>query len=209
MKVKHISDTINIPVNYTVTRTPLEFLGRIYLELMGKPHKGLEWIDLLDETGFRLRSDILKVVLSSLRKYVGYYSPMIEQSHFHNLVPVQIRESLATLFSGTDITPTLKVNMVSLGLDATAFVPEDTQLGNEFIRATFDNRYSSGTSAFLDKFFGTNDVAGQTFGEVALWIDGTPTPDSGFAASLASMNETVDLTQTLTINAEIGFASLN
>ncbi len=138
-----------------------------------------------------------------INKTVDDYGLCRKQAH-HNLVPTGIREYLATLISGTDVVPTFKANKVALGTDATPVSVSDTELGNETVRQDFSDRNSVGTQAFLNKFFGSIDVGGQTFQEAGVWVDGAASVGgAGYLLSHVNFNETLTSTESLTINAVI------
>ncbi len=122
------------------------------------------------------------------------------QKEYYNLVPNVLKYELATLISGTSVTPTFKVNKICLGDDATVVDYTDTALGNETLRTDFSDRYSQFNVAYLDKFYGSSEVGGNSYYEAGVFVDGTATVDSGYLFSHLNINETMSANESLTIN---------
>ena len=83
----------------------------------------------------------------------------------------------------------------------------DTTLSDETVRQLFTNRYSSGSTAYLDAFFASSVVAGNTYLEAGIFCDGTASADTGYLLSRILMDETLSPNETLTINATITIAN--
>lgn len=121
----------------------------------------------------------------------------------HNIVPSAFRNELALLISGTTITPTLKANYLALGTGSTAVSNSDTQLATEATRGLFSNRSAADNVAYLDRFFATATVAGNSYNEVGIFIDGTGSANTGTLLSRLLVSLTLGANQTLTVNASI------
>lgn len=141
----------------------------------------------------------------ALRKYEWPLKHVIKTREWHNLVPLVLRTSLATLISWTSVTPTFKANHIALGSDSTPASNSDTQLWTETLRAEFWDRRSISNQAFLDKNFGSAEVGGNTYNEIGVFVDGTgiaPSYDvnSWYLLSRININQTMAATENLTIN---------
>lgn len=124
-------------------------------------------------------------------------------SHYHNLVPNVLRYQLATLISGTTVTPTFKANYLALGTGSTTPANSDTQLQTETLRAVFTQRQAVNNVAYLDSFFSSTLVAGNTYNEAGIFVDGTSSANTGYLLSHVAINQTIGANQTLTINSTI------
>lgn len=166
--------------------------------------KTLEW-------HFEKVFDLAKLKLGNYGKEVSEiikkYPTLGRKKVYTNLVPNVLRYQLARLISGTSVTPTFKANKLCLGDDNTAVVHTNTQLGNEVSRSDFSNRYSQFHVAYLDKFFGSSEVGGNSYYEAGVFVDGTATVNSGFLLSHVNIDETMTATESLTIN--ISFSILD
>lgn len=138
--------------------------------------------------------------------YKGKYRDQITQKRGHNIVPLAIRSSYASVVSWTAVTPTFEANYIAIGSDFTPETELDTKLGAEFDRALFTDRRSEDNVAFLDKFFGSPEVGWTTVQEIWIFVDGTATVDTWFLLSRITINETFTALESLTINATITFA---
>ncbi len=143
-----------------------------------------------------------KQVLELLKEHSGLAELAISQkTEYHNLVPSLLRNQLAILISGVAVVPTFQANKIALGDDSTLATAADTKLGNETLRADFSDRNAFFNVAYLDKFFGSAEVGGNTYLEAGVFVDGTGVADSGFILSHVNINETMTATESLTINA--------
>lgn len=124
-------------------------------------------------------------------------------SEYHNLVPNVLRYELASLISGTTVTPTFKANYFALGAGSTAPANSDTALQSESTRSAFTNRSSFNNIAYLDVFFPSSVVGGQTYTEAGIFVDGTGSANSGYLLSRVLINQTLGSNQTLTINCSL------
>ena len=146
-----------------------------------------------------------KLAIQCLNKInnVGLQERGIGVQECHNLVPSVLRNSMATLISGTTVTPTFKANYFALGTGSAAPNNADTQLGAEALRSLFTNRYSSANVAYLDVFYGVPIVGGNSYTEAAIFVDGTGSADSGYLLSRTAQNIVLGASQTLTVNCSI------
>lgn len=119
-----------------------------------------------------------------------------------NLVPNFLRYEFVKMIIGQSITPTFNANYVALGDDATTVAYTDTVLGNEVYRATFDDRTTGFNIAYLDKFFGSSVVGGNSYYEIGIFTDASATPDDGYLFSHVNINETMAVNESLTVNAK-------
>lgn len=147
-------------------------------------------------------SDIPKI----LRDYKWKYLSELKVKKSHNIVPAILRNSLALLISWTDVTPTFKANYIALWTGSTTPQNTDVKLETETIRGEFSNRYASTNVAFLDKFWSTAEVGWTTINEAGVFVDWTASADTWFLMSRILMNETMSVTETLTINVSITIA---
>ena len=140
---------------------------------------------------------------SKIKEYKGKYKDKIRTKEYHNLVPLGIRTSLAYLISGTSVAPTFKANYVALGDSVTPPTINDTILGNEVKRGIFSNRYAIDNVAYLDKYFGSTEVGGNTYLEIGIFVDGTAGVNTGYLLSKVAIDEQLAINESLTINATI------
>lgn len=141
-----------------------------------------------------------KIWLEILKEGVPSFAQSIEA---HNLVPSVLRDELATLISGTTVTPTFKANYIALGTGSTAAANSDTQLGTESVRALFTNRSATLNVAYLDCFFPTSVVGGNSYNEIGIFVDGAAGANTGYLLSRVLSTITLGANQTLTINASV------
>lgn len=121
----------------------------------------------------------------------------------HNLVPSVLRNSLATLISGTAVSPTFHAEYFALGTSSTAAANSDTLLGTETLRLAFTDRSSYTNIAYLDVFFPSTSVGGNTYSEAGIFVDGSASANTGYLLSRTVINQTLGSTQTLTVNCSI------
>ena len=156
----------------------------------------------LDEAG-KIKQAYHNVIPDVLRSYDGTYKNQIQIREWHNLVPDVLRFELATLISGTSITPTLKANYLAMGDDSTAPTNADTILGNETIRGLFSDRFAIDNVAYLDKFRSSAEVGGNSYQEIGVFVDGGVGADTGYLLSHILINESMWANETLTVNVTI------
>lgn len=195
-----------IKANRKVTRAKPETLAKILLQkLKRKITKQSIWqtiraINSWDEI-------VLATITSILKDYKWKFKNELKVYSVHNIVPNIVRYQLATALIGGTPSTTFDANEIALGSGFTAPDYTDTQLESETLRWLFTNRYRIDNVAYLDKFFGTNEVSGNTFLEAGVFCDGDWSPNSGFLLSRIAMDETISVNETLTINATITITS--
>ena len=188
-----LESTMTMRVNYTFTAVDTYDLAKVLYHKLG--------IATIEEIYRRIKLGVFpeKLLCQTVKQY-----ELGRVQKKHNLVPKVLREEFATLISGTAVTPTFQANKIVLGTDATAVSVDDTTLGNETIRQDFSDRSAIGTQAFLDKFFGSIDVGGQTFQEAGVLVDGAASVGgAGYLLSHVNFNETLTSTESLTVNVTI------
>ncbi len=141
-----------------------------------------------------------KIWLSIVREGIPAFARVTST---HNIVPSVLRNSLATLFSGTTVTPTFKANYFALGTGSNVPANSDTALQTETLRALFTDRSSYTNIAYLDVFFPTASVAGNTYNEAGIFVDGSAGANTGYLLSRVAINQTLGSSQTLTVNCSI------
>lgn len=148
----------------------------------------------------REKGEAVKIWLEILKEGLPSFATSKE---YHNLVPSVLRDSLATLISGTTVTPTFKANYFALGTGSNAPVNADLTLQTETIRAAFTNRSSYTNIAYLDVFFSAAQVGGNTYNEAGIFVDGTASVNTGYLLSRVALNQTLGAAQTLTVNCSV------
>lgn len=125
---------------------------------------------------------------------------------WHNIVPLVLREALASLIAGNTVTPTFKANYISVGTDSTPAANSDTALWNEVVRNAITNKFSVWNTAYLDVFFATASVNWYTLTECGVFVDGTASLDTWYLLSRIIIDEEMGPNETLTINCSITIA---
>ncbi len=195
--------------NYTITKATNELLAKIYIDFhkIQETPKMVEFFikKLATKSPSNIRREIGKIIW----EYNGKYKNELESKQYktHNIIPNVLRDQFATLLSGTSVPSSFQANYIALWSGNSTPAATDTQLANETKRALFTNRYSSGHVAYLDRFFSSTEISGQTFLEVGIFCDGTATINSGYLLSRILINETMGANETLTINATITISS--
>ena len=144
-----------------------------------------------------------QLAINCLKKYQGDLTRFLRVEERHNLVPTQLRYELATLVSGTTITPTLKANYFALGTGSSAPANSDTTLQTESTRSVFTQRTAYQNVAYLDVFFPSTTVGGNTYNEAGIFVDGTASVNTGYLLSRVAINQVLGSSQTLTVNCSI------
>lgn len=196
-----IEKEVQLKVNYKITKWSNETLASVYCEL-----KNISWLIEYSTILKKIKEwneMITSFLCKALKTYNWKYKEFLIITEWHNLIPLAIRESFATLISWTNVTPTFKANYLALWTDATPVTENDTTLWNETIRWLFTDRSSVSNVAFLDKFFGSVEVWWTSFKEVWTFIDWTWTVDSWFLLSKINIEEDISATESLTINVSI------
>ncbi|MEE9117837.1 MAG: hypothetical protein V3U02_04480 [Calditrichia bacterium] len=200
----NIKARMGIKYNYKFTVATHKVLARILVEKVDK-YKNccVSMIQLAIEQN---KKKFEKDICNALRNYNGIFKDKLKVYEVHNLVPNVLRYELATLISGTTVTPTFKANYMAVGDDATAPTNSDTQLGNETLRGGFTNRYAIENVAYLDKFFSSAEVGGTSIQEAGIFVDGSATPGSGYLLSHTLHSESMAVSETLTVNSTVSIS---
>lgn len=166
-------------------------------------HRMEQWVvdAILKELGISIEDFAEKI-----KTYKGKYSQHIHSRSGHNIVPLVLRAAMANKIAGNTVTPTFAANYLAMGNSAAVPTNADTQLGNETIRWLFTNRFAIDNVAYLDKFWSSVEVWGNTYLEAGIFVDGSWTPNSWYLLSRIAINETMAATETLTVNASITIA---
>lgn len=191
-----INDRLTTPDNFRfITADEWDIARAVVLHDDSKLWTPREALQSLREKGeaVKIWFEILKQGLPAFAK---------EQT-YHNLVPSVLRNSLATLISGTNVTPTFKANYFALGSGSNAPSNSDLTLQIEELRAQFTNRSAYTHIAYLDVFFDSVVVGGETFNEAGIFVDGDVGADTGYLLSRVAINQTLGAAQTLTVNCSI------
>lgn len=195
-----ISAPISIGSNYRFTVAD----DRLLAEILTHHFKG--GLYMYRQFLAQLRSGgvlIGRAVHHALARYKGDLARDLTIVEAHNIVPTVLRYELASLISGTTITPTLKANYFALGSGSNAPANTDTTLQTETARAVFTNRYSSLNVAYLDIFLGTNVVAGNSYNEAGIFVDGASGANTGYLLSRVAVSLSLGASSTLTVNSTI------
>jgi len=187
--------TITLRTNYDFYKADTRTIALVLLELwVAKTMAALmDWNTI--------RKCYQDKIPAALKKYKWSLQKHIKKWSGHNLVPLSIRSTIASRITGATVTPTLEANYMALWTDNTAATNADTQLVAEHVRGTFSDRFAVDNVAYLDKFFTSDEVGGETFLEAWIFTDGTATANSGNLLSRILIDETIADTETLTINA--------
>lgn len=189
-----INEQLATPDNYRVTVATEEQIINFLQGIFDKVNDVAEIID-----SFRSNGWAMQTWLRACRDGIVPF----QQSTYHNLIPSVLRNSLATLISGTTVTPTFKANYFALGTSSTAPANTDTQLAAETVRLALTNRSSYTNIAYLDVFFPSTSVGGNTYLEAGIFVDGSGSANSGYLLSHVAINQTLGSSQTLTVNSSI------
>lgn len=193
--------------NYKITKASNETLAKMYLEHHNKPITEKMVKYFAEKLGEKKVSNIKREIGKIISWYNGLFKNELKIIEAHNIIPSVFRNQLATLISGTSVLSTFQANYIALWNWNTTPAATDTTLDNETLRGLFTNRYSSGSVAYLDRFFSSSEVAGSTFLEIGIFCDGTASVDTGYLLSRILINETMGANETLTINATITISS--
>lgn len=196
----NVPSPISFGNNYRLTIADNAVLAEIITQKMGG---GLHMYKQVLEALRTGAQEVGKLAVHCLKTYNGILLPSLSIAEYHNIVPSVLRDELATLISGTTITPTLKANYFALGTGSSTPANADTTLQTESTRAAFTNRTSYQNVAYLDVFFPSTTVGGNTYTEAGIFVDGTASANTGYLLSRVAINQVLGSTQTLTVNCSI------
>jgi len=182
-------------------KTNQEICAKVNYKLTIVPNELIETYQKTIKNTYRFRNIISQAFRTSSQKTLEGLGCRVWQGH--NIVPNVFRNELADLIAGNSISYTLKANYVALGSNATAVANTDTKLGTETIRDTFTNREAVANVAYLDKYFDSYQVGGNTYREIGVFIDGSGTVDSGLLLSHININETIASDETIIVNVTL------
>lgn len=202
----HTQKEISIVANYHLAVASEEVLWRLLLhhhwwmlsdffndwKLKESAHK-LVWrlFRFLNSTNFLIGGEWWE--LTYMKQYVRTYS-------WHNIVPLVLRESFASLICWNTVTPTFEANYFALWDDNTTPTDADTTLWNETLRWTFSDRFSVENVAYLDKYFSSSEVGWNSYLEAGVFVDWTASADTWYLLSRILISESMSVNETLTIN---------
>lgn len=159
-------------------------------------------------SAWRVKEQFAKHIPSLFRSFRNgeiawseYLEKHIKHIEWHNIVPLVLRESLASLIAWNTVTPTFEANYFALGDDNTIATNADTTLWNETLRWTFTDRFSVLNVAYLDKFFSSAEVGWNTYLEAGVFVDWTASVDTWYLLSRIVISESMAVNETLTVNA--------
>lgn len=159
-------------------------------------------------SAWRVKEQFSKYIPSLFRSFRGgkipqaaYLAKHIKHIEWHNIVPLVLRESLASLIAWNTVIPTFKANYFALGDDNTAATNTDITLWNETLRWTFTDRFSVLNVAYLDKYFSSAEVGWNTYLEAGVFVDWTASVDTWYLFSRILISESMAVNETLTVNA--------
>lgn len=185
-----------IKANRRIVKLDIKKLAGMISEAFGIDNK-IDIITLLKEWS----TEYIDMALMLMRSYKwdGVYE-------VHNIVPNVALQDLARRIIWEEQT-TFEAKYIALWSWNLAPIPWDIQLWSETLRDEFTNRYRVWNTAYLDKFFSTNAVAGDTYLEAGVFIDWDENENTWTLLSRILMNETVSANETLSINVSITFKS--
>lgn len=114
---------------------------------------------------------------------VAHLLPLQAEHVVDNLTPDLGKNVLARLLCG-DTTYSGAINYGALGSGTAAFSSSSTQLNTEVFRKLKVGEEVDGSTAYIDWYIASGDVANQTFNEFAAVIDGTGSANTGRPISL-------------------------
>lgn len=195
---------LDFKANYKIIKAPLEILPSIYCELKKiSIAENYQKIKKLIEKG---DENIIIFLTQELKNYKGNFKDLLVISEDHNLIPLVFRNELAKRIIWT-FDKTLEANYIWIWTDSTAATENDTQLWTEVLRGLFTRRTRTDNVAYLDKFFGSTEVAGLNLKEIWVFTDATATANSWILMSKININESMGANETLTINISLTISS--
>lgn len=196
---------LEVAANYKIHKVSDFIIPSILCEMLKIPLIGN--YERVKELFEKKDEKIILYYIKRIRNYKGIYKRYVQVQESHNIVPLAFRNELAKQLAGGSSTSTFEANYIALGTNATEPNETNTQLGTEIVRGLFTKRGYEENTAYLDKFFGTSEVAGQNLREIGIFVDGTAGINTGTLLSHVNINENMSPNETLTINAEITIKS--
>ncbi len=130
------------------------------------------------------KDEVLYVRQMARKDLVPVGLPIIKIQEVHNLIPLSGKQAIAQRLAG-DATLNGFPNYLAVGSGSTAFNNQSTKLNTEVFRKILTDSGNLANVTYFDTIIESGDVANQTFEEVALFIGGTASANTGTALSLA------------------------
>lgn len=185
---------VSLSTNYTIIKADNALLDLILIELWREiPHPAVGRSSILSPEHER-------TIIDALKHYNWKYKRFLKIRSGHNIVPLVLRETLASMIVGNTVTPTFIANYLALGDGITTPTNNDVALANETLRWTFSNRFATDNVAYLDKFFSSADVGGNSYLEAWIFVDGTASADTWYLLSRILIDEVISVNETLSFN---------
>ena len=168
-----------------------------YAKMLEKTQK-MPRIWFLDKNGILTKK--ARQLVTEMTRQLGWNMHNIRSRSWHNIVPSVVRDALASRIAWNVVTPTFEANYIALGTGNAPTTNDNTQLDDEYIRGVFTDRFSVANTAFLDKFFSSAEIAGETYLEIGVFVDGTASADTWFLLSRILIDEAITTGENMTIN---------
>lgn len=159
----------------------------------------LVWNSLKEEAK-KLVTHLFRYLNQFGRWKMEYMKKYVKHQEWHNIVPLVLRESFASLICWNTVTPTFEANYFALWSNNTTPTNADVKLWTETLRWTFTNRFNIENVAYLDKFFSSAEVGWNSYLEAGVFVDWTASVDTWYLLSRILINESMSVNETLTIN---------
>lgn len=158
-----------------------------------------QWWKLKEEAK-SLVTNLFRYLNNFWRWKMEYMKQHVKHQEWHNIVPLVLRSSFASLICWNTVTPTFNANYFALWSSNTTPTNADIKLWTETLRGTFTDRFSVENVAYLDKFFSSAEVGGNSYLEAGVFVDWSGSADSWYLLSRILITETISVNETLTIN---------
>ena len=191
---------VMVSTNYTVIKADERILALILLELWHAKRLSavMKWSNLDDKYH--------KTIIDALKSYNWRYKNELTIRKWHNLVPLTLRSTIASMIVWDTVTPTMEAQYIWLGSDNTAPANADLLLWSEQDRGAITNKFAEDNVAYLDTFFWSATVWWNTYLEAWIFVDWSASVDTWYLLSRILINETVGANETLTFNCSITIA---
>ena len=194
-----INEKITAPDQYVLTVADHDTLARILEWYLRRPLP-MEWYV---EAVKNPTEKIARWITQAVRNAPEHLLEFCQQKTYTNIVPSVLRYELASLISGNTVTPTFKANYFALGTGSSVPANGDLTLQTETLRALFTDRSYYQNVAYLDVFFPSASVGGNSYTEAGIFVDGSGSANSGYLLSRTAINQILGSNQTLTVNGSI------
>ncbi len=102
--------TIHLTTNYTLYKADTKTLALMLVETGIAPN-----IAAVIEQSGHIAEEYAKKIPHLLRTYQGHLKQWIHERTGHNIVPLTIRGTIASMIAGQAVTPTMEANYMALG----------------------------------------------------------------------------------------------